>query len=102
MTCEHLCILEKDIIDKHIKVRSRGQAWGDNCREWVYFDCLFSNLEETIIRFNMDTEIINIHTHFGTHDGQEHGLVCLTCKDGIMGHHPNAMKAKGEGMMEYE
>jgi len=37
--CEHLQTLEQEIKAKGIKETSRGQAWTDNCREWVYFDC---------------------------------------------------------------
>ncbi|MFD2586042.1 hypothetical protein ACFSQJ_03825 [Croceitalea marina] len=101
MTCKHLNRLEKDLIRKKVKVRFRGQAWGRDCREWVYFDCFFSDLEETIRRFDMDGEIIKIHTHLGTHDGQEHGLVCSKCNDGIMGYHPNSTKQKGDTAITY-
>jgi hypothetical protein len=27
------------------------------------------------------------HSHHGTHDGEERGLVCKKCHDGVMGHH---------------
>jgi hypothetical protein len=39
MTCEHLRPLEQAMIDAGMKETFRGQAWSNNCREWVYFDC---------------------------------------------------------------
>lgn len=92
MTCEHLNKLEKELIAQNIKELTRGQVWSKNCREWVYFDCLFSDLDFTIKRFNLNTDVIKKHAHLGTHDGQEYGLVCSECKDGIMGYHPEGQK----------
>ncbi len=92
MTCKHLYPLEKELLDHQIKITYRGQAWSENCREWVYFDCLFSDLNFTIQRLGMDKDILQIHSHLGTHDGQEYGLVCTVCHDGIMGYHPDGQK----------
>jgi hypothetical protein len=39
MTCEHLLPLEEALLAEGIRETSRGQAWSENCREWVYFDC---------------------------------------------------------------
>ena len=39
MVCEHLAALEKELIAAGVPITYRGQAWSDNCREWVYFDC---------------------------------------------------------------
>lgn len=88
MVCEHLQALEREVIDRRIPETFRGQAWSDNCREWVYFDCLFTDLDQTIDRLGLDRSLIEIHSHRGTHDGQEHGLVCTKCHDAIMGRHP--------------
>ncbi|ELR72485.1 hypothetical protein C900_01480 [Fulvivirga imtechensis AK7] len=46
----------------------------------------------------MDKQKLEIHSHFGTHDGQEHGLICKECNDGIMGRHPEANRS---GVVEY-
>lgn len=92
MTCEHLMTLEKELARIGMKEVYRGKAWSDNCREWVYYDCVFPNLEKTIDRFHLDKEFVAIHSHLGTHDGQEHGLFCNLCKDGIMGKHPEMVK----------
>lgn len=101
MTCNHLNILEKELLNQRIKVTYRGQAWSKNCREWVYFDCLFSDLDKTIQRLNLDRKIVKIHSHFGTHDGQEYGLVCAKCNDGILGYHPDSLKAKNTEVIKY-
>ncbi|MDN5211886.1 hypothetical protein QQ020_07480 [Fulvivirgaceae bacterium BMA12] len=92
MTCKHLSKLEQELIHKAIKITYRGQAWGDNCREWVYFECIFVDLEQTMKRLELNQEKLEIHSHYGTHDGQEHGLVCKSCKDAIMGIHPASME----------
>ena len=39
MTCEHLRALEQALRDAGFEPTFRGQAWSENCREWVYFDC---------------------------------------------------------------
>jgi len=92
MTCEHLNPLEQELTDIGMKEVFRGKPWSDNCREWVYYDCLFTDLDKTIDRFQLDRNFVKIHSHLGTHDGQEHGLVCNTCKDGIMGKHPKMVE----------
>ncbi|HEV7780556.1 MAG TPA: hypothetical protein VGO58_04775 [Chitinophagaceae bacterium] len=102
MTCEHLYPLEKVLARTGIKEVYRGQPWSDNCREWVYYDCLFTDLEKTREHFNLDKELVQIHSHLGTHDGQEHGLVCTQCKDGIMGMHPDMVKRSFSPIRQFE
>ncbi|SRR5258705_13350901 len=92
MTCEHLNLLEKELTAMSMKEVFRGKPWSDNYREWVYYDCVFTDLEKTMSRFHLDKNILKIHSHLGTHDGQEHGLICTQCKDGIMGLHPEMVK----------
>lgn len=101
MTCEHLNKLEKELISKQIEVTFRGQAWSENCREWVYFDCLFINLEKIIRRLELDNTNVKIHSHFGTHDGQEYGIICSACNDGIMGHHPDSVRTNNRKVTKY-
>lgn len=91
MTCPHLYPLEKELLDAGFRITFRGQAWSENCREWVYFDCLFSDLPATMQRLSMDSNVVKIHDHYGTHDGQEYGLICDKCQDGIMGLHPKTV-----------
>ena len=102
MICEHLIPLEKELIAAVIKETFRGKAWSDNCREWVYYDCVFTNLEKTIERFHFDRSIIKIHSHLGTHDGHEHGLECAHCKDAIMGKHPKMVEMSFSNVTAFE
>lgn len=85
MTCEHLIALEKELIRKEIKETYRGQAWSDNCREWVYFDSYLDT--ESIRKRLMLDDCVENHEHLGTHDGQESGFVCKMHNDAIMGVH---------------
>jgi hypothetical protein len=83
MVCEHLAPIEMALLARNIPVTFRGQAWSNNCREWVYFDCF---LDVPAIRaVTTLPEFVTTHSHRGTHDGQEHGIVCSRCSDAIMG-----------------
>lgn len=86
MLCQHLSALEQDMLGKGMTETFRGQAWSDNCREWVYFDCVL-DLPALRARFSFPPFVVD-HQHRGTHDGQESGFVCEQCKDAIMGRHP--------------
>lgn len=88
MTCEHLLPLEEALLAAGIRETYRGQAWSENCREWVYFDCRLA-LPELRQRFQLASCVV-YHEHFGTHDGQEAGFVCTIHQDGIMGLHPKS------------
>ncbi len=95
MVCEHLRALERQIQAAGIRETSRGQAWSQTCREWVYFDCYF-NRGAIRARLHL-ADCVKDHSHLGTHDGQESGFYCEKCKDGIMGYHENSRdKAKIE------
>ena len=83
--CEHLAELEQALIAAEIPVTFRGQPWSSNCREWVYFACWFDR-SAIRARFNL-AECVTNHDYLDTHDGQEAGLVCSMCHDGIMGVH---------------
>ena len=90
--CPHLAPLEKELIQSKVKELFRGKAWSDNCREWVYFDCIFS-LDEVSSRFHFDEDIIKRHIHQARHEGSEAGFYCTLCQDAIMGYHPDVMDA---------
>ena len=83
MTCEHLRALEQAILAGGIRETFRGQAWSQNCREWVYLDC-FLETEAVRSRFTF-ADCVHDYSHRGTHDGQERGFVCDLCHDAIMG-----------------
>lgn len=86
MICEHLAPVEAELKARGVRVTFRGQAWSDNCREWVYFDCVLER-ETLRRRFALPACVVD-HDHLGTHDGQECGLVCTEHHDAIMGRHP--------------
>jgi len=83
MTCEHLQPLEGAMIARRIPVTFRGQAWTENCREWVYFAC-FIDTQAVRERISL-ADCVHEHVHRGTHDGQERGFECSLCHDGVMG-----------------
>ena len=88
MVCEHLAMLEKALLEAGVRESFRGKAWSDNCREWVYFNCV---LDRSSLRARMTfAASVQDHEHLGTHDGQEAGFVCTACHDAIMGMHPKA------------
>ncbi len=86
MTCRHLRRLERALEAAGIPETCRGQAWSDNCREWVYFDCVL-DLASLRARFRLADVVVD-HAHRGTHDGCEQGFYCSRCHDGVMGRHP--------------
>jgi hypothetical protein len=94
MVCHHLQQLEQELIYLRIKETYRGQAWGANCREWVYFDC-YLNLAAIRQRIAFDDCVID-HVHKGTHDGQECGFFCKQCLDAIMGVHQDQAGGRKE------
>jgi len=91
MVCIHLRKLEEELIQKNIKETYRGQPWSKNCREWVYFHCIFADPVKTMDRLGFDKQVIQIHSLLGTHDGQEHGFYCTLCHDAVMGLHPESL-----------
>ena len=83
MVCQHLAEVESALVQSGIAVTFRGQAWSQNCREWVYFAAF---LDTTRIRgqFRL-AACVRDHTHSGTHEGSEHGLVCTEHQDALVG-----------------
>lgn len=92
MTCEHLNDLEKALTARGFLETYRGQAWGQNCREWVYFSCTL-DLTRLRKRFSLPS-CVDDHEHLGTHGGSEKGFYCSLCHDGIMGVHPQQGQAE--------
>lgn len=84
MVCAHLAELEKDLLAAWIPVTYRGQAWGDSCREWVYFDCVL-DVERLKVEYRLP-EFVKHHENLDPRSGTESGLVCERCKDAIMGY----------------
>ena len=85
MLCEHLDRLDRAIKTSGIRETSRGKAWSERCREWVYYECLL-DLAEIRRRFDLDGCVVE-HENFSTHEGQEEGFYCEVHFDGVMGFH---------------
>lgn len=85
MTCGHLRDLERALLEAGVRETHRGQAWSQNCRERVCFDCRL-DLPARRRRFAL-ADCVEDHLHRGTHDGSERGFVCTQCHDGVMGRH---------------
>lgn len=83
MVCEHLSDIETALAERGIGVTFRGRSWSVRCREWVYFDAYLDT--DAIRDAYALPACVRDHTHRGTHDGQEHGLVCEQCHDALMG-----------------
>lgn len=85
MLCDHLRPLDEALRAAGIRETCRGQVWSDGCREWVYYDCYLDR--QQIRRRYALAPCVADHEHFGTHDGQEEGLLCTEHRDGVMGLH---------------
>ena len=85
--CEHLQQLENELTGRGISITCRGQPWSENCREWVYFDCVL-DLQLLREQFKLD-ECVTDHTNNDPRSGLERGFYCELCHDAIMGRHPN-------------
>ena len=92
MTCEHLIELEEYLISEGAEVTYRGQAWSENCREWVYFRCVL-DLAKCRQKFSFPEFVVD-HVLRGTHEGSEQGLWCKRCLDGVMGIHPDLIESR--------
>jgi hypothetical protein len=90
--CEHLIELERELKTKRIKETFRGLPWSDNCREWVYYDCVL-NLERVRSRFKFPDFVVD-HVNADMKSGMEAGFVCEQCKDGVIGVHPQFGQGK--------
>ena len=84
--CEHLRELDNELKARGINETYRGQPWSDNCREWVYYDCVL-NIEKISARYNFPPTVES-HRNDDNKSGMELGFVCTRCHDGIMGVHP--------------
>ncbi len=83
MTCEHLIALERDLQASGVAETYRGQAWSDNCREWVYFEVV---LDVVALRDRYALpSIVELHENTDPRSGLERGFVCTKCHDAIMG-----------------
>ena len=83
MVCEHLRAVDMALQSMEVAELSRGQAWGDNCREWVYYDCHI--LVEDVMKRFLLSDVVRVHRNEDPRSGTELGSVCSVCHDAIMG-----------------
>jgi hypothetical protein len=85
--CEHLRPVEQYLRAKGAKVLSIGSPWSSNCRTWITFGGVVLDATALRARFTLPDFVVE-HSHRGTHDGAEHGLVCQRHDDALVGVHP--------------
>lgn len=90
--CEHLSALERELKQKGIKETFRGQAWSDNCREWVYHDCQL-DLANVRSRYHFPSFVVD-HINDDNKSGLEMGFFCEECKNAVIGLHPDQTSNK--------
>lgn len=90
--CPHLQPLEAYLKEIGIPETLRGQPWTDNCREWVYFDCILQ-AAQLKKRFHLG-DTVTVWDYEDIKVGSELGLICNECNDAIMGPHPNSVYSK--------
>ena len=81
--CEHLLALDQELKSKGYKETFRGQAWSDNCREWVYYNTVL-DLDEIQSRYSFPS-FVTVHVNNDPKSGTEAGFECGMCKDAVMG-----------------
>lgn len=84
MLCEHLLAVESAVAASGARETFRGQAWTDNCREWVYFDCVLP-IESLRADGLFDPAVVSVHANDDPRSGTEMGLVCVVHHDGVIG-----------------
>lgn len=83
LECPHLASLEAALVASGAKETFRGQAWSDNCRQWVYFDVVL-DIKALRHRFALGPEV-EVHENLDPCSGLERGFVCRACNDAVMG-----------------
>jgi hypothetical protein len=95
--CIHLKAVEDYIKQQGIVEYWRGQPWTRNCREWIYFECVFSPTQLKA-KLGLDA-CVDIHIYNDIKAGSEQGLICNECKDGVMGLHPESSLASARPLV---
>jgi len=88
--CEHLRALEDELVARKRAITFAGQAWSANCRHWIYFDAVL-DCDALKKRLRLG-ETVTVHANDDPRSGREKGLVCGTCKDAVIGIHPEEAK----------
>ena len=83
MICRHLRTLEAELVDRGIPETFRGQAWTENCREWVYYNC-YLDTQKLLQRLPLSSCVIEC-VNDDVRSGTERGLYCTEHHDAIVG-----------------
>ena len=89
---EHLERLDTELKNRGIQETFRGKAWSENCREWVYYDCIL-DLDKLKQRFNFP-DFVKVHINDDNKSGMEAGFYCELCKDGVIRIHSHFGQGK--------
>lgn len=85
--CEHLEPLRLHVLALGGQQQHILQTWS-NARHFAFFACI---LNRPALRAAVPLPAFVVdHDHRGTHDGNESGMVCERCQDGLVGYHPQA------------
>lgn len=88
MLCEHLRAVEAAVTAAGARETFRGQAWTDNCREWVYVDQVLP-IDAFRADGLFDPAVVAVHDNADSRSGSERGLVCTVHHNGLMGPRPH-------------
>lgn len=83
LLCDCLALLESELIARGAPETYRGQAWSDNCREWVYFDVVLDT-DALAARFDFPASV-TVHENTDPKSGLERGFYCNQHQDAVMG-----------------
>ncbi len=90
--CEHLEKLAGYLRTRGIRETYRGQVWTENCREWIYFDCVL-DIQALESKLGFDPCVRSFRND-DARSGREAGFYCELCKDAIVGFHPDDAEGK--------
>jgi hypothetical protein len=90
--CEHLRPVLEYLRSQGVSIYSVGTPWSTNCRTWVYFKDVILDPDALKKRLALPA-VVQSHSHRGTHEGSEQGLVCREHHDALMGAHPEVAPA---------
>jgi hypothetical protein len=85
--CAHLLAVDDYLRGQGVRVAAVCTPWSRNCRTWVIYDSVVLDAAGLRQKFDLPDFVI-VHSHRGTHEGSEHGLVCSRCWDALIGLHP--------------
>ena len=89
--CTHLIDVEEYLKLAGVSETWRGQPWSENCREWIYYNCV---MDAAGLKDKLQLEdFVMVHDFNDPKAGSELGLVCEECDDAVIGVHPESSMA---------